>query len=352
MPYILKQKVADELDRLCNLGIFSPVKTAKWVTPIVPVVKKDGTIRICGDFKSTVNQATHIETYPLPRVEELFSNLARGKYFSKLDISSAYLQLPLAELSKEYLTINTHRGLYQFNRLPFGVASAPAIFQRSMETLLHDLPGLFVYLDDILITGSKLAEHLANLEGVLKRLSEAGLRLNKEKCAFFLEQIEYLDHTIDAQGVHPTGEKIKAIKNAPQPKNVTELRSFLGLLNYYSRFLPTLSAKMAPLYSLLQKMTSWSWGSQQQEAFSIAKDALQEDTLLVHFDPSKPLIVACDVSQYGLGAVLSHKMDNGEDRPVAFASQTLNPTEKKYSQFENEGLAIIFAVKKFHHYIY
>ena len=251
VPYILKQKVADELDRLCNLGIISPVKTAKWATPIVPVVKKDGTIRICGDFKSTVNQATHIETYPLPRVEELFSNLAGGKYFSKLDMSSAYLQLPLAELSKEYLTINTHRGLYQFNRLPFGVASAPAIFQRSMETLLPDLPGLFVYLDDILITGSTLAEHLANLEGVLKRLSEAGLRLNKEKCAFFLEQIEYLGHTIDAQGVHPTGEKIKAIKNAPQPKNVTELRSFLGILNYYSRFLPTLSVKMTPLYSLL-----------------------------------------------------------------------------------------------------
>ena len=352
VPYILKQKVADELDRLCNLGIISPVKTAKWATPIVPVVKKDGPIRICGDFKSTVNQATHIETYPLPRVEELFSNLAGGKYFSKLDMSNAYLQIPLAELSKEYLTINTHRGLYQFNRLPFGVASAPAIFQRSMETLLRDLPGLFVYLDDILITGSTLAEHLANLEGVLKRLSEAGLRLNKEKCAFFLEQIEYLGHTIDAQGVHPTGEKIKAIKNAPQPKNVTELRSFLGILNYYSRFLPTLSAKMAPLYSLLRKTTSWSWGSQQQEAFSIAKDTLQEDALLVHFDPSKPLIVACDASQYGLGAVLSHKMDNGEERPVAFASRTLNPAEKKYSQLEKEGLAIIFAVKKFHHYIY
>ena len=108
VPYILKQKVADELDRLCNLGIISPVKTAKWATPIVPVVKKDGTIRICGDFKSTVNQATHIETYPLPRVEELFSNLAGGKYFSKLDMSSAYLQLLLAVLSKEYLTINTH----------------------------------------------------------------------------------------------------------------------------------------------------------------------------------------------------------------------------------------------------
>ena len=209
-------------------------------------------------------------------MEELFSNLAGGKYFSKLEMSSAYLQLPLAELSKEYMTINTHRGLYQFNRLPFGVASAPAIFQRSLEILLRDLPGLFVYLDDILITGSTLAEHLANLEGVLKRLSEAGLRLNKEKCAFFLEQIEYLGHMIDAQGVNPTGEKIKAIKNAPQPKNVTELRSFLGILNYNSRFLPSLSAKMAPLYSLLRKTTSWSWGSQQQEAFSIGKDALQE----------------------------------------------------------------------------
>ena len=130
----------------------------------------------------------------------------------------------MAEDSKEFLTINTHKGLYKFNRLPFGVASAPAIFQRSMETLLRDLPGVSVYLDDILVTGSSLQEHHTNLEHVLERLAEAGLRLNKSKCSFLLQQIEYLGHVIDAKGLHPTEEMVKAIKHAPQPKNITELR--------------------------------------------------------------------------------------------------------------------------------
>ena len=221
-----------------------------------------------------------------------------------------------------------------------------------METLLRGLPDVAVYLDDILITGATKTEHLGNLERVLERLTEAGLRLNREKCSFLLKRIEYLGYIIDAQGLHPTEEKVKAIKNAPQPKNVTELRSFLGLLNYYSKFMPTLSSKLAPLYSLLHKQTRWSWGNQQEAAFIQAKNALQADSLLVHFDPSKQMIVECDASQYGLGAVLSHKMDDGQERPIAFTSRTLNPAEKKYSQLEKEGLAIVYAVTKFHNYLY
>ena len=351
VPFAFKKIVKEELDRLMNQGIISPVKTSKWAAPIVPVLKRNGTMRICGDFKTTFNQVSDTESYPLPRVDELFSNLAGGKYFSTLDLSNAYLQLPLAESSKEFLTINTHQGLYQFNRLPFGVASAPAIFQRTMETLLRDLPGVAVYLDDILIMGRCLDEHLQNLDRVLERLAAAGLRLNRDKCSFLQTLIEYLGHVIDAQGLHPTEEKISAIKNAPTPKNITELRSFLGMLNYYSKFMPGLSMKLAPLYTLLRKESRWIWGSQQERAFAEAKNALQADSVLVHFDPAKPLILACDASDYGLGAVLSHQDDNGE-RPIAYISRTLNPAEKKYSQLEKEALAIIFAVKKFHQYLY
>ena len=241
VPYILKKKVEDELDRLTNLGIISPVTSSQWAAPIVPVMKKSGVVRICGDFKTTINQA---ESYPLPRIEELFSNMSGGKYFSKLDLANAYLQIPVEEGSREYLTINTHKGLFQYNRLPFGVASAPVIFQRAMETLLRGLKGVSIYLDDILITGPNLTEHIENLQQVLQRLSEAGLRLNKEKCSFLLPQIEYLGHIIDAQGLHPTQEKVRAIKNSPKPKNVTELRSFFGMLTYYSKFLPTLSSNL------------------------------------------------------------------------------------------------------------
>ena len=342
VPHSLKQKVEDELEKMLSLGIISAVRTSKWAAPIVPALKKDCSVRICGDFKPTYNQAADTETYPIPRVEELFSNLSGGKQFTKLDMSSAYLQLPIDDASKEYTTINTHKGLFQFNRLPFGIASAPAIFQRTMETLLRGIPGISVYLED----------HLQSLQQVLEHLSKAGFRLSKAKCFFLRNRIEYLGHLIDDHGLHPTDEKINAIKNAPRPRDVTELRSFLGILNYYGKFLPGSSSTLAPLHSLLRKNIRWSWRKPQEDAFTLAKNALHDDTLLVHFDPKKPLIVACDASQYGLGAVLSHLMDDGQERPIAFASRTLSPAEKKYAQLEKEALAIIFAVTKFHHYLY
>ena len=352
VPLILRDKVEAGLERLEKRGIISPVKHSKWAAPIVPIVKKNGTLRICGDYKVTVNLASAAEFYPLPRVEELFADLSGGVLFTKLDLAEAYLQLPLDDQSKEYLTINTHKGLFQFNRLPFGITSAPAIFQRTMETLLRGLKGVSVFIDDILLTGSTQEEHMQTLARVLERLEEANLRLNKDKCYYMKESIEFLGHRIDRHGLHPTEDKIKALRDAPMPKNVPELRSFLGIVNYYSKFLPNLSSKLSPLYNLLRKQSRWSWTAQHESAFQQAKNALQQDSLLVHFDPSKPIVLACDASQYGLGAVLSHTMDDGQERPIAYMSRTLNSAEKRYSQLEKEGLAIIFGVTKFHNYIY
>ncbi len=203
-----------------------------------------------------------------------------------------------------------------------------------METLLRDHSGVSVYLDDILITGSSVQDHLANVDSVLQKLHSAGLRLNKDKCSFMQSSIEYLGHVIDSQGLHPTEQKIRAIKNAPKPTNISQLRSFLGIINYYNRFLPNLSARLTPLYALLSTQNKWHWGLEQDTAFQLAKEALQHDSLVLHFDASKPLILACDASQYGLGAVLSHVMDDGKERPAAYASRTLNDAERKYSQLE------------------
>lgn len=351
VPFLLKEKVEKELDRLQAQGIISPVKFSRWAAPIVPVLKKNGKVRICGDFKITVNKVAPTEIYPLPRVEELFANLSGGKYFSKLDMSSAYLQLPLHADSKQYVTINTHKGLFQYNRLPFGVASAPAIFQRYMETLLQGLKGTSVFIDDILVTGSTIEEHLQNLRRVLEKLQADDLCLNRIKCFFLQPSLEHLGHIIDKDGLHPTPEKTRAIKEAPTPKNTTELRSFLGLLNYYGKFLPNLSTKLHPLHTLLNKNQTWQWGTEQEQTFQLAKEALQADTLLVHYDTTKPLVLACDASQYGIGAVLSHVIE-GQERPVAYISRTLSAAEKNYSQIEKEALAIVYAVKKFHMYLY
>ena len=352
VPYLLREKVEKQLSTMEQQGIISPVQHSQWAAPIVPIPKSDGTVRICGDFKTTINQASVTETYPLPRVDDLFADLSGGRLFTKLDMSNAYLQLPLSDESKQYVTINTHKGLFQFNRLPFGVCSAPAIFQRTMETLLRGLSGVSVYQDDVLVTGGSTDQHLQNLDEVLSCIENAGLRLNRAKCSFLKPRIVYLGHVIDENGLHPTDDKIDALKQAPTPKNVTQLHSFLGLINYYSKFLPNLSTKLRPLYNLLLKNKRWTWTEQHDIAFKLAKETLQADSVLAHYDSTKPLLLACDASEYGVGAVLSHILDTGEEKPIAYASRTLNSTERHYSQLEREGLAIVFGVKKFHNYLY
>ena len=352
LPYALRAKVDEELERLQRAGIIEPIQFSEWAAPVVPVVKKDGSIRLCGDYKITVNQAARVDSYPLPKIDDLLSTLGGGQAFSKLDLAHAYQQVPLEAESKKFVVINTHRGLYQYNRLPFGVSAAPAIFQRTIEGILRGIPRVCIYLDDILITGATEREHLETLDTVLTRLQEAGLRLRREKCAFLLPDIQYLGHQISAEGLRPTDDKIRAVTEAPAPRNVSQLRSFLGLVNYYAKFLPQLSSTLAPLYRLLQKKCSWTWGAEQQKAFQEAKSQLTSSRLLVHYDPERELILSCDASPYGVGAVLSHRMDDGSEQPVAFASRSLAPAEKKYSQLDKEALSIIFGVKKFHDYLY
>ena len=283
---------------------------------------------------------------------KILASLAGGERFTKLDLSKAYLQVQLDEASRKFMVINTHKGLFQYTRMPFGVSSAPSMFQRIMDSVLQGIPKVIVYIDDILITGSTDKEHLETLEKVLYKLKEAGIHLNKDKCFFLQESVVYLGYKIDKNGIHPLAEKVEAVKNAPEPKNITELKSYLGLLTYYSRFLPRMATMLAQLYRLLQAKIPWNWTQKEKMAFENSKNLLLSAKVLVHFDPNKELILACDASSYGVGAVLSHKMPDGTERPIAFASRTLSSAEKNYSQLEKEGLACIFGVKRFHLYLY
>ena len=185
LPFAIKDKVEDELKKLQEQAVIESVKFSKWAAPIVPVLKHDRkSIRICGDYKLTANKAAQVDQYPIPKIDELLSTLAGGITFTHLDMSQAYQQLELDDQSKEIVTINTHKGLFTYHRLPFGVSSAPGIFQRIIESVLQGIPHVLVYLDDILVTGQNTEEHLKNLEEVLSRLQQAGLRLKSSKCVF------------------------------------------------------------------------------------------------------------------------------------------------------------------------
>ncbi|KAL5486807.1 hypothetical protein EMCRGX_G019337 [Ephydatia muelleri] len=332
------------------IGVIEPISHSEWAAPIVPVIKNNGDVRMCGDFKVTVNQCLDIEQYPLPKIGDLYANLQGGERFTILDLSEAFLQMELYEGSRKYLVVNTHRGLFRYKRLPFGVSSAPALFQRAMDTILQGLPGVVCYQDDILVTGKEIDEHLKNLERVFGK--EFGLRLRLTKCKFLKESVEYLGHVISRNGICTSPKKIEVIQKAPIPLNVTELRSFLGIVNYYGKFIQSVADLCAPLNELLQKNTLWIWTATCMESFNQLKQALGSAEVLCHYNPSEEISLACDASDHGLGAVLSHHFKDGSERPISYASRTLSKAERNYSQIEKEALSIIFGLKKFHQYLY
>ncbi|CAF1610778.1 unnamed protein product [Adineta ricciae] len=215
---------------------------SKWAAPIVAVPKPGEKARICADFSTGINQAIDIDQYPLPRPDDLFAVLNGGKFFSKISFSEAYLQVPMEETSKNTLVINTHKGLYRYNRLPFGIASAPSIFQKLVDTMLSGLYGTVAYLDDIIVTGCSELGHLKNFLNAFARIQDFGFKINKQKCSFLQSEVEYLGFVVNSDGIHTSTSKTAAIREMPQPSNVSQLKSFLGMVNHYAKFIPHLAS--------------------------------------------------------------------------------------------------------------
>ena len=253
VPIKLRDKLQDELQRLVNEGKLSKVFKSKWASPIVTVFKKDGSLRICGDFSSTVNKFLDPVQNPLPTVDDTIARIGDASVFSKIDLSQDFLQLPLDQQSKQYTVISTPVGLFQYNYLPFGLTASPGIFQAFLSETLAHINNLIIYQDDVLVLTKDLKSHKETLNEVLNSLKNKGIKVNFNKCNFLCDTVEYLGHTFDSKGVHPNYSKVKSILEAPEPQKLKQLQAFLGLCNNYSRFIPNYAKAMAPLYFLLQK---------------------------------------------------------------------------------------------------
>ena len=352
VPLRLRSKLKIELDRLVEAGIITKVHTSQWATPVVTVFKSSGDIRLCADFSVTLNKHITPVNSVLPTVDDVISTVGQATVFSKIDLSQAFLQLPIHPDSRHLLVINTPEGLFRYNYLPFGLSASPGIFQSFMCRVLDNIPGVIVYQDDLLVLSSDVNSHTETLHKVLTKLREVGLKLNVNKCSFFTDKVNYLGFIFDATGVRPNPTKLRAILDAPVPSNVKQVQSYLGLCNFYSRFIPNFAHCMSPLYALLKKDAKFAWAQCHQTAFDKIKNFFTQDNVLQHFNPKYESSIETDSSSYGLGAVLLQRpRENAPWMPVQFASRSLNDAEKNYSQIEREALSVIFGVNKFREFL-
>ena len=275
-----------------------------------------------------------------------------GNFFCTLDIYKAYLHLPVDTDSQKIQTISTHRGSYLVKRLFFGIKTAPNEFHKFMDQFLHGLEGTAAYFNDIIIQGKSQDECYTRLIKVLDKLKAYNLHVNIKKCKFFEPKIEYLGHTISKDGLHKSQAKIEAIINTSPPSNIEETRQFLGFINYYSKFIPNRSEILHPLNQLLCKNKQFKWTQKCQEAFIKIKEQIASEQVLTQYNPDYPILLATDASPYGLSGVLSHKMPNGDERPIAFISRSLTKAERGYSQLDKEATAVYWACKQFFEFIY
>lgn len=352
VPFHIMPQVEEELQRLQNSGIISPIDYSNYAAPIVIVRKPSGALRLCADYSTGLNDTLLSHHYPIPAPDKIFSTLANCSIFSQIDLSDAYLQLQVDDESRKMLTINTHRGLFTFNRLCPGVKPASGIFQQTMDTMFAGLDNVVSFFDDILIATSDPVHHQQVLEEVFRRLQEYNFKVRIDKCRLFQSQLRFLGVIIDKNGQRPDRDKTEAIQSMPAPTNVPELRSFLGAIGFYGRFIKSMSALREPLDKLLKKDTAFKWTKECQSAFTKFKQILQSDLLLTHFDPALTITLAADASNRGIGSVIYHTYPDGSVKAIHHASRRLTDTEARYSQIEKEALGIIFGMTKFHQYIF
>ena len=351
IPFSLRSRLEAKIAELESADIIEAVEgPTPWVSPAVIVPKPSGDIRLCVDMRQA-NKAVERERHVIPTVEETLAEMNGSTVFSKLDLKWGFHQLELAEESRPITTFSTHCGLYRYKRLNFGITSAPEVYQHTIQQVLQGCEGATNISDDIVVHGRSVAEHDQRLEKVLQRLEECGLTLNADKCMFRLPQLEFMGFVLSDKGTSPAASKIEAVRDARRPETASEVRSFMGLVNFNARFIRDLATKAEPLHRLTRNGSKFQWTGEQEKAFQTLKKDLASANTLAYFDTNAAIRVVADASPVGLGAVLV-QTQHGIDRVVSYASRSLTDVERRYSQTEKEALALVWACERFHQYLY
>ena len=351
VPEAQKERIENCIDEMLEQGIIRP-SASPWASPVVLVKKPDGSDRFCVDFRA-LNDITKKDSYPLPRIAESLDALFGTQYFSSMDLMSGYWQIEMEPESREKTAFVTHAGLFEFNVMPFGLCNAPSCFQRLMECVLRSLNWriALIYLDDVLVYSRTFRDHLDHLRLVFDRFREAGLKLKPKKCHFGQKSVKFLGHVISKDGVQPDPGKIKAIKEYPVPRRVKDVRAFLGLANYYRKFVKDFAKIAGPLHDLTKKALKFQWTDECQAAFERLKSALIQAPILAYPDFTLPFDLYVDASDEALGMVLG-QVQNGREVVISYSGRKLLPAEKNYSVTEREALAVVAGIKYFQPYIY
>lgn len=351
VPLPLRETVRAELERMEKMGVISKVtRPTPWCAGIVVVPKPKGKIRLCVDM-TPLNKYVRRERHILPAVDETLAMLEGAKIFTKLDATAGFWQIPLSEESKLLTTFITPFGRYAFNRLPFGISSAPEHFQRRMSQMLEGCTGVQCHADDILVYGKDIQEHNERLHKVLKTLQAEGLTLNKEKCEFAKNSIMFLGHRITADGVAPDPAKVRAILEMPEPTDVEGVKRLMGMVQYLGKFLPHLATYTRPIKDLLCGNNEWVWEAPQKEALHRLKTELISPRVLAPYSPTAETCVSADASSYGIGGVLTQQQKDGAWKPVVFISRSMSSAEKNYAQIEKEALAATWTCERLSSYL-
>ena len=342
VPHAHEQMLREEMDRLCSYGVVRKINRSEWASPVFTVPKTDTSLRSIADLRE-VNKNIKRKPFPLPKISELLQKLEGFTYATSLDLNMGYYHIALTPNASKLCTVVLPWGKYEYLKLPMGLCNSPDIFQEKMSDLMAGLEFVRAYLDDLLVVSKgSFEDHLNHIEQVCNRLAEAGLKVNVSKSHFCKHELEYLGYLINREGVRPTMKKVEAIRNIAPPKTRKQLRSFIGMVNYYRDMWPRRSHLIAPLSSLTSKNVKFKWTAEHQKAFDDVKLMIAQETLLTYPDFSKPFHIRTDASKRQLGAWISQ-----DGKPIAFYSRKLNPAQTRYTTTERELLSIVETLKEF-----